>query len=38
MYICINCGIINPIDYGNKKICPVCGLLAIKTDKNDVAI
>lgn len=39
MWICINHGKITPLTNGEgNKLCPICGLLAIKTDKEDIGI
>lgn len=38
MFICINCGQINPIDSDNNKLCPKCGLLAIKIDNKPTLV
>ena len=38
MYICIDCGVIEPVDNNGNKHCNICGLLAIKTDNSDIAM
>jgi len=38
MWICINCGIVEPISKNGNNHCPICGLLVIKTSKEDIPI